>query len=155
MRGSSNPESGCARCLAGLLATKENALAIKLNASVVAVHGEHHLEAITVEERRRRTRRSRSVRRESLFVFIGADAASGSGSPAASPATSGSYLLTRPGRPGVGEVGPGPRPVPAGGSGVPGVFAAGDVRHGSIKRVASGVGEGSMSVAFVHQYLGA
>jgi thioredoxin reductase (NADPH) len=36
---------------------------------------------------------------------------------------------------------------------VPGIFAAGDVRHGSIKRVASGVGEGSMSVAFVHQYL--
>jgi thioredoxin reductase (NADPH) len=36
---------------------------------------------------------------------------------------------------------------------VPGVFAAGDVRHGSIKRVASGVGEGSMAIAFVHQYL--
>lgn len=36
---------------------------------------------------------------------------------------------------------------------VPGIFAAGDVRHGSIKRCASGVGEGSMSIAFVHQYL--
>ena len=36
---------------------------------------------------------------------------------------------------------------------VPGIFAAGDVRHGSIKRVASGVGEGSMAIAFVHQYL--
>ncbi len=36
---------------------------------------------------------------------------------------------------------------------VPGIFAAGDVRHGSIKRVASGVGEGSMTVAFVHQFL--
>jgi thioredoxin reductase (NADPH) len=36
---------------------------------------------------------------------------------------------------------------------VPGVFAVGDVRHGSIKRVASGVGEGSMAIAFVHQYL--
>ena len=35
----------------------------------------------------------------------------------------------------------------------PGVFAVGDVRHGSIKRVASGVGEGSMAIAFVHQYL--
>jgi thioredoxin reductase (NADPH) len=35
---------------------------------------------------------------------------------------------------------------------VPGIFAAGDVRHGSIKRVASGVGEGSMAIAFVHQY---
>jgi len=36
---------------------------------------------------------------------------------------------------------------------VPGVFAVGDVRHGSIKRVASGVGEGSICVQFVHQYL--
>ena len=34
-----------------------------------------------------------------------------------------------------------------------GIFAAGDVRHGSIKRVASSVGEGAMAVSFVHQYL--
>jgi thioredoxin reductase (NADPH) len=36
---------------------------------------------------------------------------------------------------------------------IPGIFVAGDVRHGSIKRVASAVGEGSISVQFVHQYL--
>jgi len=36
---------------------------------------------------------------------------------------------------------------------LPGVFVAGDVRHGSVKRVASAVGEGSMAVMFVHQYL--
>src|SRR5258706_7795706 len=36
---------------------------------------------------------------------------------------------------------------------VPGVFAVGDVRHGSVKRVASGVGEGSIAVQFIHQYL--
>jgi len=36
---------------------------------------------------------------------------------------------------------------------VPGIFAAGDVRHGSVKRVASGVGEGSIAVQFTHQYL--
>jgi thioredoxin reductase (NADPH) len=36
---------------------------------------------------------------------------------------------------------------------VPGVFAAGDVRHGSVKRVASAVGEGAMAVAFVHRHL--
>ena len=36
---------------------------------------------------------------------------------------------------------------------MPGVFAAGDVRHGSIKRVASAVGEGAMTIAFVHRYL--
>jgi thioredoxin reductase (NADPH) len=33
------------------------------------------------------------------------------------------------------------------------VFAAGDVRHGSIKRFASAVGEGAMAVSLVHQYL--
>jgi thioredoxin reductase (NADPH) len=37
---------------------------------------------------------------------------------------------------------------------VPGVFAVGDVRSGSIKRVASGVGEGSLAISFVHQVLG-
>jgi thioredoxin reductase (NADPH) len=36
---------------------------------------------------------------------------------------------------------------------LPGVFSAGDVRHNSIKRVSSGVGEGSMAIAFIHQYL--
>jgi thioredoxin reductase (NADPH) len=35
----------------------------------------------------------------------------------------------------------------------PGLFVAGDVRHGSIKRVASAVGEGAMAVALIHQYL--
>jgi thioredoxin reductase (NADPH) len=36
---------------------------------------------------------------------------------------------------------------------VPGVFAAGDVRQGSVKRVASAVGEGAVAVTFVHRYL--
>jgi thioredoxin reductase (NADPH) len=38
-------------------------------------------------------------------------------------------------------------------SSVPGIFVAGDVRHGSVKRVASAVGEGSIAVQMVHQYL--
>ncbi len=36
---------------------------------------------------------------------------------------------------------------------IPGVFVAGDVRHGSVKRAASAVGEGSIAIQFVHQYL--
>ena len=36
---------------------------------------------------------------------------------------------------------------------VPGIFAAGDVRHGVVRRVASAVGQGSVCVSFVHQYL--
>ena len=38
-------------------------------------------------------------------------------------------------------------------SSVPGIFACGDVRLSPVKRVASAVGEGSMAIAFVHQYL--
>jgi thioredoxin reductase (NADPH) len=38
-------------------------------------------------------------------------------------------------------------------SSLPGVFAVSDVRSGSVKRVASAVGEGSMAVRFIHQYL--
>ena len=38
-------------------------------------------------------------------------------------------------------------------SSVPGVFVVGDVRHGSIKRVASAVGEGAIAVQFVHRYM--
>ena len=37
---------------------------------------------------------------------------------------------------------------------LPGVFAAGDVRHGSVKRVASAVGEGAIAIQLVHEYLG-
>jgi thioredoxin reductase len=36
---------------------------------------------------------------------------------------------------------------------IPGIFAAGDVRHGSVKRFASAVGEGAMAVHFIHRYL--
>ena len=36
---------------------------------------------------------------------------------------------------------------------VPGIFACGDVRSGPVKRVAAAVGEGSMAIAFVHQFL--
>ena len=36
---------------------------------------------------------------------------------------------------------------------IPGVFAVGDVRHGSVKRVASAVGEGSIAIQMVHEYL--
>jgi thioredoxin reductase (NADPH) len=36
---------------------------------------------------------------------------------------------------------------------MPGLFAAGDVRHGSVKRCASAVGEGAMAVTFIHRYL--
>ncbi len=61
------------------------------------------------------------------------------------------YLLTGPDVP--TDVWPLPRaPLPFETS-VPGVFAVGDVRHGSVKRVAGAVGEGSVAIGSVHQYL--
>jgi thioredoxin reductase (NADPH) len=48
---------------------------------------------------------------------------------------------------------PGPQPLLFLESSHPGVFVAGDVRHGSIKRVASAVGEGAMAIALAHSYL--
>ena len=36
---------------------------------------------------------------------------------------------------------------------IPGIFAAGDVRHGSVKRIAAGVGEGSTAIQLIHDYL--
>jgi thioredoxin reductase len=51
------------------------------------------------------------------------------------------------------EHSPGHRPPLPLETSLQGVFCAGDVRHGSIKRVASGVGEGSMAITFIHQHL--
>jgi thioredoxin reductase (NADPH) len=66
------------------------------------------------------------------------------------------YLVTGPDLP-VDHRGPQGRPLDRNPyylkTNVPGVLAAGDVRHGSIKRCASAVGEGAMAIAFVHRYL--
>jgi thioredoxin reductase (NADPH) len=71
------------------------------------------------------------LRDENGFVLAGSDLRDGK-SPKAWPETREPFLLE---------------------TSVPGVFVAGDVRHGSVKRVASAVGEGSIAVQFVHQYL--
>jgi thioredoxin reductase (NADPH) len=83
-----------------------------------------------------------------LFVLIGAEPHTG-WLPAAIRRDRHGYILT----------GPDTEPVPAGPvprlfeTSLPGVFAVGDVRHGSVKRVASSVGEGSVAVRLVHDYL--
>ena len=118
-----------------------------------ACRGDDHLEALTLADRD--TGADEDVPTSWLFVFIGAVAA---------------HRLARrrrrPRRQGVRRHRPGPArrraraargrwPVPpfALETSVPGVFAAGDVRLDSMKRVASAVGEGAMSVYLVHRYL--
>jgi len=125
-------------------------LEVVTNASVVALHGEGGLESVTVEDARSGERSEQDCR--ALFVFVGAD-----------PRTewlrgkvamdSKGFLFTGRDVAG-GELAEydGERPFFLETS-RPGVFAVGDVHSGSIKRVASAVGEGSMAVRLVHQRL--
>ncbi|HVO90862.1 MAG TPA: FAD-dependent oxidoreductase [Casimicrobiaceae bacterium] len=122
---------------------------VLLRSEVAAVRGDGHLTAIDVVERPSGTVQQRDC--GGLFIFIGADAQT-EWLPAEIARDGRGYLLT-----GVDV------PKDAGWSrkrdpylletSVPGIFACGDVRASPVKRVASAVGEGSMAIAFVHQYL--
>jgi len=136
------------------LATKAN-VTIETDVEVVEVEGESRLEAIQVVTGPSRTHERRES--DALFVFIGAHAET-SWLPPQLIRDQWGYLCT--GRDVMDlleerEVGTWPleRDPYLLETSVAGIFAAGDVRHGSIKRVASSVGEGSMAIAFVHQYL--
>jgi thioredoxin reductase (NADPH) len=126
---------------------------VETQSEVVEVHGDDHLESITIANHATESIRTEST--SALFIFIGA-------MPCTAwlrgllPMDERGYLLT-------GSMLPKDGDRPKGWteerdpfifeSIIPGVFAAGDTRHSSIKRVASAVGEGSISVQMVHQYL--
>ena len=117
--------------------------------SVVEAKGGDRLEEILVNDSQ--TDEIKTFKTNSLFIFIGA-----------TPSTD--WLDGVVHRDGRGFLYSGPD-VPNGTpwplerdrflleTNVPGIFAVGDVRHGSVKRVASGVGEGSICVQFVHRHL--
>lgn len=127
------------------LATKSN-VSIETTSEVTAVYGKLHLEAIDVTNRTTSTTTRRQT--NALFIFIGADAET-DWLPADIARDSRGYVLTGPNVP-AWTLERDPFLLE---SSVPGIFAVGDVRHNSVKRVASAVGEGSMSIAFAHQYL--
>jgi thioredoxin reductase (NADPH) len=127
------------------LATKAN-IVIETTSEVTALHGDLHLEAIDVTDRATATMTRRAT--DALFVFIGADAETDWLPPEIARDSRG-YILTGPNVP----AWPLERDPFLLETSVPGIFAVGDVRHDSVKRVASAVGEGSMSIAFAHQYL--
>lgn len=118
---------------------------------VAACDGHQHLERLTIVDRT--TGATEEVPARYLFVFIGAEPNTGwLGSLVARDAHG--FILTGPDLTQEALLGwPLARAPFLLEASVPGIFAAGDVRHESIKRVASAVGEGSVTVHFVHRYL--
>ena len=123
------------------------------HASVSEVHGETHLEEISILCSD--TNKMERVPANSMFIFIGAlPRTEWLGSLVERDERG--FLLTGPDLVRDGQHPKGwalDRDPFLLETNVPGIFAVGDVRHGSVKRVASGVGEGSVAVQFIHQYL--
>jgi thioredoxin reductase (NADPH) len=141
-------EKGMSRYLIDQLASRSN-IRVLVGTEVAAAVGEDSLEAIDV-----RTAATGDVTRlESggLFIFIGADAETAWLPPEIELDGHG-YVLTGSDVQVAGRW-PLDRDPYLLETSVPGIFACGDVRLGPVKRVAAAVGEGSMAIAFVHQYL--
>jgi thioredoxin reductase (NADPH) len=123
------------------------------HASVAEVHGETHLEEVSVLCSD--TNKLERVPASAMFIFIGALPRTNWLAGTIERDERG-FILTGPDLMHGGERPKGwtlDRDPFLLETNVPGIFGVGDVRHGSVKRVASGVGEGSVGVQFIHQYL--
>jgi len=122
---------------------------VKPHTQVTAAHGEHHLEQITTTTKLPGGEESvKTWDTKALFIMIGAVAKT-DWLPASLERDAHGYICTGRDL----ETWSLEREPFALETSMPGIFCAGDVRHGSVKRVASGVGEGSMSIAYIHEYL--
>jgi thioredoxin reductase (NADPH) len=121
---------------------------VRLGARVVDGAGEYRLETVVVEDAR--TGRRDVLPAAAMFVLIGAEPRTEWLRDSLERDERG-YVLT--GRDVSVAASPRGRAPMLLETSVPGVFAAGDVRHGSVKRVSAAVGEGSMAIGSVHQHL--
>jgi thioredoxin reductase (NADPH) len=149
---SSSLEKGMSQYLVDQIYAQEN-IEVMVRTEVTAVQGSDRLESLTLHNHD--TDKSETVPAAALFLFIGAvphtemvasvvernragfiitgqDLMAGGKPPRGWPVKRDPFLLE---------------------TSVPGIFAAGDVRQGAVRRVASAVGEGAITVGFVHQYL--
>ena len=126
---------------------------IRFGAELAGGRGDGQLEAVTVVDRASGVATDLPV--AALFVLIGAEPRTGWLPPEIERDDWG-FVITGAGLVRDGHLPaawPLPRPPMPHETSVPGIFAVGDVRHGSVKRVASAVGEGSVAIQFVHRYL--
>lgn len=125
---------------------------VRLETEIRACHGSEHLENLTLRDTR--SGAEEQVPASFLFVFIGAAPRTEWLEGVVARDQRG-FLLTGPDLDPERHLRAWPlsRPPFLLETNVPGVFAAGDVRSGSIKRVASAAGEGSVSVHFIHRFL--
>ena len=148
---------GMSQYLADQIVKTEN-VKVWLHSSLVEVKGEDRLEAITINDAIRGEKQT--IPAYALFIFIGAQPHTDWLAGTVKRDANG-FILTGPDLTTNDELNNNNRPKGWNldrqpfllETNVPGIFAAGDVRSGSVKRVASGVGEGSIAIQFIHQYL--
>jgi thioredoxin reductase (NADPH) len=141
-------EKSMSRYLIDQLALRSN-IRVRYRTEVVAARGDVSLEALDVSDAA--TGEISHTASGGLFIFIGADAETGWLPPEIALDRHG-FVLTGSDMQATGRwtVDRDPYLLE---TAVPGIFACGDVRSGPVKRVAASVGEGSMAIAFVHQFL--
>lgn len=123
---------------------------VLLNKRVVEVTGETRVESITLEDVTTGDRETREA--SALFIFVGAVPHSAFLEGTVAMAEKGFIYTGHDVTAFTGEWPLARDPYPLETS-VPGIFAAGDIREGAIRRVASAVGEGSVAVSLIHRYL--
>jgi thioredoxin reductase (NADPH) len=140
---------GMSRYLTDQIADTDN-IEVLTGTELAEAHGSERLESITLK--RDGDPSGETVPADAVFIFIGAAPHTEEFQETLTTDDRG-FLVTGPdlgGRPAGWPLDRDPYPLE---SSMPGVFVAGDVRHGSIKRVASAVGEGAMAVQLIHQFL--